>query len=132
MLKLTNSTSTTLTAGATIPLNVKFNTNNNTGYNTTTNAVIINNSGYYSLNYEIVLSVATASDLSLELYANGVAIPETKVTETFDADDVRTIVINDIQKIIPNLTDTTKVNITCVTDTACTLTNANVSVYMIR
>lgn len=70
-------TATTVTAGTNIPFVVDWNTNNNTRYDITTNAIEFLNGGKYNVNVLLNLTGTAGTTISAQLYANGVAIPET-------------------------------------------------------
>lgn len=61
------------------------------------NGVQINDTGYYTIDSSITLSSATAGDITVTMYNNGIAIPGAVATETVaTADDVVNLSINAI------------------------------------
>jgi len=132
MLKLINTTGGALTAGQTIPFSVKYNTNNKTSYNTQTNQISINDAGYFDIEGTFVITATAIGDISIQLYANNVAIPEAIDTYTFSAiGQTKTLVIKDIERIIKTY-NFEKVKLEIKVSSACSLNVANASVVEIR
>lgn len=129
MIKLINTVSNTVLANEIIPLNVKYNTNNNISFSG--NSVTINKAGYYKIS-SIFNITATGTTTNVTLYANGIAIPETAITITSVVGDNYEIVIDDIERVIRQYNNLDNVTLTFVTTTGGTFTNANVSVVEIR
>lgn len=86
-----------------IPFTTTWNTNNNTAYDSTNNAVRILQSGFYDVALTIVLTGIT-TNVSAQLYADGVAIPEAIATATVGATtDIVTLNIADTIRVLPTV-----------------------------
>lgn len=131
MLKLTNTTSTALTANQVIPLSAVLDTNNSLSFSN--NTIKINKAGYYDVTGNFVITATAAGDISVRLFANGVAIPEAVATETAAAaGNVITLPIHDIIKVIRSSNILNTAELTFVVSAACTLTSAVATVVEIR
>lgn len=131
MLKLTNTTSTALTANQVIPLSAVLDTNNSLSFSN--NTIKINKAGYYDVTGNFVITATAAGDISVRLFANGVAIPEAVATETAAAaGNVITLPIHDIIKVIRSSNISNTAELTFVVSAACTLTSAVATVVEIR
>lgn len=131
MLKLTNTTSTALIANQVIPLNAVLDTNNSLNFSN--NTIKINKAGYYDVTGNFVITATAAGNISVELFANGVAIPEAISTVTVAAaGDIVTIPLHDIIRVIRSSNVSNTAELTFVVTTACTLTSAVATVVEIR
>lgn len=131
MLKLTNTTSTALTANQVIPLSAVLDTNNSLSFSN--NTIKINKAGYYDVTGNFVITATAVGDISVRLFANGVAIPEAIATETVAAaGNVITLPIHDIIKVIRSSNISNTAELTFVVSAACTLTSAVATVVEIR
>lgn len=131
MLKLTNTTSTALAANQVIPLSAVLDTNNSLSFSN--NTIKINKAGYYDVTGNFVITATAAGDISVRLFANGVAIPEAIATETAAAvGNVITLPIHDIIKVIRSSNILNTAELTFVVSAACTLTSAVATVVEIR
>lgn len=131
MLKLTNTTSTALTANQVIPLSAVLDTNNSLSFSN--NTIKINKAGYYDVTGNFVITATAAGDISVRLFANGVTIPEAIATETVAAaGNVITLPIHDIIKVIRSSNISNTAELTFVVSAACTLTSAVATVVEIR
>ena len=64
-----------ITNNVNVPINVVWNTNDNTGYNNADNSIIFKKSGYYDVAVNMVVSGTTNTTVTAQLYVNGVARP---------------------------------------------------------
>ena len=64
-----------ITNNVNVPINVVWNTNDNTGYNNADNSIIFKKSGYYDVAVNMVVSGTTNTTVTAQLYVNGVAKP---------------------------------------------------------
>lgn len=68
---------TPITANTNIPFVTVWNTNNNTRYSETDNAVELRARGYYDVAVSMTLTNSATSPIAIQLYANGTPIAET-------------------------------------------------------
>ena len=126
MIETINTTTSTLTAGQTIPLgSVSARTNANVSLND--DNLQINRAGYYEVTGQFVVTGTSAGNITIQLYADGTAISGAYATETVTEGGTTTISLDKIIKIIPT-TSFSKADITFTTSTACTLANAVTSI----
>lgn len=132
MIKLINTTGGSLTANTNIPLVVKMKTNDKIDYDTTTNEIKFYKSGIYNIDVNVVITATSTGGSAIELYKDGVEIPETKVTQTIASGDTYTYIINDTERVLNtfNISDTAKLSIR--PSVAGTLVRANVNISEIR
>lgn len=131
MIKLVNLVGGELTANQVIPLQVKFNTNDKISFDSETNLISINKSGYYMINANITFTGATEGIYALELNANGVPIPDAECSVSITANGIATLIINDIEKVLPYFGND-KVKLSLSINKAVTILSANVSIFEIR
>lgn len=82
----------------------KLNTNADTRYDSSTSSVIILNAGYYDVKVNLPLTNASATPLTLGLYANGELISEAKAINTITATTgVVTFTILDTIRVVPSI-----------------------------
>lgn len=130
MFKGTLIADTAITAGQNIPINAYINTNNNTEYN---NGVIaIKNAGYYEIFANIVVTGVAVGDITLQMYNNGVALPEATAIATSTSTSKKiTLPVHDIIRIGATV-PTEHVNLSFRLSADATITNANVTVGKIH
>lgn len=81
----TYSKNITVTANTAIPFNTdKISVGNSITHPSATN-INVNQPGFFQVAFDISMSSATAGPVSLQLYADGVAIPDAIVTTTLVA-----------------------------------------------
>lgn len=109
MYKGTITTGTAVAAATDIPFITQLNTNAHTaGKN---GEVRINSTGYYEANASVVITGYTASTaISLQLYADGVAIPEAIATSVPGSTTTSavTLAVHDIIRVLPDNFDIAK------------------------
>lgn len=94
-------TPTPVTANTNIPFITELNTNSETSAKS--GLVTLKTSGYKNLLVNAVVTDIAAGDATLQVFANGVAIPEASATVSSGATtDFITIPIQDVLKVIPN------------------------------
>lgn len=81
-----------VTANTPIPFNVdKFDIGSNIGHTSGSNSIVIRNSGYYEVNLDIAFTTAeapTTQPVTIQLYADGVAIPDAIIMTNVTATEV--------------------------------------------
>lgn len=81
-----------VTANTPIPFNVdKFDIGNNIGHTSGSGSIVIRNSGYYEVNLDIAFTTAeapTTQPVTIQLYADGVAIPDAIIMTNVTATEV--------------------------------------------
>lgn len=83
MLEIGNNTETNLTIGQTIPFNiVSFDTNMDSHFDSNTNSMVIDRSGYYVVKGNFVFAPTEIGDASVYLYVNGEVEPTVASTFT--------------------------------------------------
>lgn len=82
----TYSTSITATAGTPIVFNTnKILTNSSVTHSAGTGNINVNEPGYYKVDLDISATIGTTGLASIQLYADGVAIPDAIITNTYTA-----------------------------------------------
>lgn len=75
-----------------IPFNVdKFDVSNNIGHTSGSSSIVIRNSGFYQVNFDIAFTTAeapTTQPVTIQLYADGVAIPDAVILTNVTATEV--------------------------------------------
>ena len=128
MFKGTITTDTAVTANTNIPFNVVWNTNGNTAYNKTDNAVELRTSGFYDVIVTVQATTGTSgATVTAQLYADGEAIPESASTEVLGGTTTSTFTLADTVRVLvdryPNVAD-----ISVRFDTAMTVNSAVITV----
>ena len=80
----------TVAANTAIPFNVdKFDIGNNIGHQAGSGNIIIRSPGYYEINFDISFTTTEAATgpVTIQLYANGAAIPDAIITTTVASTD---------------------------------------------
>lgn len=130
MLKTNIVTATAVTANTDIPLNLVFNTNCRTGING--NRITINDCGGYDVEAMFNLTGIAAGPIRLQMFNNGVAIPDAVASATVAATtDLVTLNITDIIKVARNNIGT-NVALSFRLSAAATINNAIVTVQRIQ
>lgn len=129
MIETINTTTTTLTAGQTIPLgSVTARTNANVSISN--DSLQINRAGYYNVSGQFVVTGTSAGNITIQLYANGTAINGAYSTVTVAEGSTLTIDLDKIVKILPSC-NANKVDLTFKTLTTCTLANSIVNIQKV-
>ena len=126
MLEVGNNTETQLIASQAIPFTlVSYDTNLDSHFDSTKNALMIDRSGYYIISGNFTFAPTEEGDVSISLYVEGSEIPVSTATFTAGANEKYNFVISPkVIKTIPTFTDTS-VPVTFIVSTAGTLYNAN-------
>ena len=117
----TYSSNITATANEPIPFNVDKITRGATITHPSPTNIQVNSPGYYAISLDASFS-GTAGLTSIQLYADGVAIPDAIITETLVDSQVTDASFNTIIKASPAITNN-NVKLTIVPTTALTITN---------
>ena len=134
MLEVGNITETELSIMQTIPFNiVSFDTNVDSHFDSTSNSMVIDRSGYYEVKGEFVFSPSVTGDVSVYLYVNGETQPTVTSTFNFTSADVKkTFTIpSKIIRTIPTFSNSS-VPVKFVVSTAGTLYNANATLIKLH
>lgn len=131
MLKLINTTGATLTANDTIPLNVKYNTNDTIGFDASSNSALIKLGGVYNIDGDFVLTSGVTGDITIQMYINGVAVPEAKATITTTTGNTYTYTIVDAERFV-NIPDIDYSKISFVVTGASILISADVKIERLK
>ena len=81
----TYSKDITVDANTAIPFNIdKFDIGNNVGHQSGSGNIVIRSPGFYEVNFDISFTTSeeVTDPVSIQLYANGVAIPDAIITTT--------------------------------------------------
>lgn len=128
MFKGTITANTAVTANTNIPFDIVWNTNGNTGYDKTDNSIELRTSGFYDVIATIQATTGTSgATVTAQLYADGVAIPESGSTEVLGGTTESTFTLADTIRVIndryPNVA-----NISIRFNTAMTVNTAVITV----
>ena len=123
---------TPVTANTNIPLDVEYNTNNNTAFKGNTNTVSVIKPGFYSINGQLVVTDVAVGDISAQLYVNGKIVPEATSTATVAATtDFSTLPITDMIRVVPTTLDE-NVEVSIQLSVAASISSAVLIVERIR
>lgn len=123
---------TPVTANTNIPLDVEYNTNNNTAFKGNTNTVSVIKPGFYSINGQLVVTDVAVGDISAQLYVNGEIVPEATSTATVAATtDFSTLPITDMIRVVPTTLDE-NVEVSIQLNVAASISSAVLIVERIR
>ena len=96
-----------VTANTPIPFNItKFDVGNNIGHTTGSSSIIVRAPGFYEVNLDISFTTAeapTEQPVSIQLYANGVAIPDAIISTNITATEVTNASFNTIIRALPGV-----------------------------
>ena len=129
MIELVNTTQISLTANQQIPVG-GVTAQSNSSATLTNDSIQINRPGYYGVSGQFTVTGTAAGDVTVQLYANGSAIPGALATETLTEGGNATLNLSKVVKVLPS-NSSSKVALTFKTSTACTLTNAVTEVQRI-
>ena len=134
MLEVGTTTQVELTANQVIPFTtVLYDTNDDSHFDSTSNALTIDKSGYYTAKGIFTFAPTEAGDASVYLYINGSSSPTVTATFTTSAENqkVSFVIPSKVIRTIPTFADTS-VPVTFVVSPAGTLYNANASLFRER
>lgn len=119
MLKSLIQNGLALTANTDIPLTLAYSTNNKLSL--VGNNIAVNRKGYYKVNVNMTLTNASASPLTVQLFVDGVAIPEAISSNNITATTgIHTFMISDILRFVPAPSQTAKISLRIIGGTATT------------
>lgn len=111
MYKGVITANTSVAANANVPFVTVFNTNDSTSSGTA-GIVDIKKAGYYDIIASVTVTGTTATSITAQLYANGVAVDEAVATSAIVASTgVATLVIPDVLRVIRSETGIANVSI---------------------
>ena len=124
--------STTITANTNIPFVTELNTNRNTSYDATSNAVDIVTSGLYNIDVTINLTGIAEGDIGLNLLGDGIVLPESVVSATSTAtSDAISLNIHDTIRVTPD-SGVTHATIALQATEDATIQNAVLTIEKVR
>ena len=98
---------TSITANTNIPFITELNTNSNTSYDATLNAIDITTSGLYNIDLTLNASNVAEGDVTVALYGDGLILPESVVSATsIGATDLYSFNIHDTIRVTPDVDGT--------------------------
>lgn len=119
----TYSTNITATSGNAINFNAnKILTRNDISHTAGSSNIIVNNPGYYFITLNISSTITTTGEVSIQLYADGVAIPDAIITTNITAGEYSNNTFETIIKASPGLSNQT-VTLTVVPTADLTISN---------
>lgn len=93
--------STTVTANTNIPFANVWNTNANTAYDSTNDAIGLLTAGYYDVMVNLVVTGSAGANISAQLYVNDVAVPESIATVDITANTgIETLTVFDTIRVV--------------------------------
>ena len=121
----------TVNAGNAIPFNIdKFDIGNNIGHTSGSSNITIRSTGFYEINLDIAFTTATApteQPVTIQLYADGVAIPDAVIMTNVTATEIVNASFNTIigaKKGFPSQT----VNLTVIPSNDITISSVAIGV----
>ena len=100
----TYSNSISVTSGNAIPLNKnKILTNTSISHAEGSSSIVVNSPGYYLITVDTSSTIDTTGTASIQLYANGTAIPDAIITENLTASEYSSGSFSTIIKATPGL-----------------------------
>lgn len=130
MYKGVITASTAVAANANVPFVTVLNTNDSTA-SSTAGVVDIRKAGYYDIDASVTVTGSTATSITAQLYANGVAIDEAVATSAIVATTgVATLVIPDVLRVIRS--ETGIANVSVRLSGAATVTSGVLTVKKLR
>ena len=123
---------TTATPNVNIPFVTELNTNNNTRRNAVTNAVDIATSGLYNIDLTLNATNVAVGDVTVSLFGDGVALPESAVSATSGAvTDLISFNIHDTIRVTPDM-NMAHASIGVQSTVAMDITNAVLTIEKVR
>ena len=100
----TYSNSISVTSGNAIPLNKnKILTNTSISHAEGSSSIVVNSPGYYLITVDTSSTIDTTGTASIQLYADGTAIPDAIITENLTASEYSSGSFSTIIKATPGL-----------------------------
>lgn len=120
-----------VTAGNPIPFNIdKFDIGMNIGHNAGSGNIVIRSSGFYEINLDIAFTTAvapTTQPVTIQLYADGVAIPDAVIMTNVTATEVVNASFNTIIRAERGFPSQT-VNLTVIPSNDITISSVAIGV----
>lgn len=121
----TYSNTITATSGNAIVFNTnKILTRSDVSHTANSSNIVVNNPGYYLVTLNLSSTIGTTGEVSIQLYADGVAIPDAIITTNMTAGEYTNGTFNTIIKASPGSTNQT---VTLTVVPTADLTIANIS-----
>lgn len=118
-------------AGNAIPFNVdKFDIGNNIGHTAGSSSIVVRNAGFYEVNLDIAFTTAvapTTQPVTIQLYADGVAIPDAVIATNVTATEVVNASFNTIIRAISGFPSQT-VTLTVIPSNDITITSVAIGI----
>lgn len=118
-------------ANTAIPFNVdKFDIGNNIGHTSGSSSITIRNAGFYEVNLDIAFTTAeapTTQPVTIQLYADGVAIPDAVIMTNVTATEVVNCSFNTIIRAIGGFPSQT-VSLTVIPSNAITISSVAIGI----
>lgn len=127
MLEVGNATEVSLNAQQTIPFTlVSYDTNADSHFDTSTNSMIIDRSGYYIVSGNFTFAPTSTGDASIYLYVDGEELPTATATFTCGEAEQKFnfVIAPKVVRTVPTFLNST-VPVKFVVSAAGTLYNAN-------
>lgn len=120
-----------VTANTPIPFNVdKFDVGNNIGHTSGSSTITIRNAGFYEVNLDIAFTTTVAPTIqpvTIQLYADGVAIPDAIIMTNVTATEIVNASFNTIIRAIRGLPSQT-VSLTVIPSNDITISSVAIGV----
>lgn len=120
-----------VTANTAIPFNVdKFDVGSNIGHTSGSGSITIRNAGYYEVNLDIAFTTAeapTTQPVTIQLYADGVAIPDAVIITNVTATEVVNASFNTIIRAISGFPSQT-VSLTVIPSNDITISSVAIGI----
>lgn len=124
----TYSNNISTTANTAIVFNTnKILTNNSVTHSAGSSNIVINAPGYYMVNLDLSGTIGTTGSATIQLYADGVAIPDAIIENTFTASENSNTSFSTIIKATPGATGN-NVTLTVIPSTELTLSNISLGI----
>lgn len=122
----------TASSDSNLPFNTVIQSNNKVSYDSSTNSILIKNTGYYEADIHLVLTGVAVGNITVSLIANGTALTEAQAIETSSATtDSITVDLHDVFKVNP-YTMNNYANLSVQLSGACTVTSGVATVKEIQ
>ena len=120
-----------VTANTPIPFNTdKFDVGNNLGHTAGSSSIVIRNAGFYEVNLDIAFTTAeapTTQPVTIQLYADGVAIPDAIIMTNVTATEIVNCSFNTIIRATRGYPSQT-VNLTVVPSNDITISSVAIGI----
>lgn len=114
-------------ANSAIPFNVDKISIGNSIEHPTASSIVVKKPGYYMVTFDVSLSAAVDGLVTIQLFANGTAIPDAVIVETLTTGNTANVSFTTIIRALPGVVDD-DVTLTVVPNEALTLTSTAIGV----